>query len=406
MAVDLKSRNRFLAGRNPIIHVAEEAFTTTVVGSWPRPSWLLQELRRKNRGEISYERFSEVADEAVLLAVKYQEDAGIEVVTDGEQRRDNFYSFVADKLEGIRLMSVAELMDYVQDRQRFEEMLSRLDVPAFAIKSPVVVGPIRKRRPIALDELQFLREHTKRRIKVPLPGPYMLTRASWVEPLSREAYWSREDLAMEYVRLLREEIVALAEAGAHFVQLDEPTLTEVVYGGVSQQTFMCAAIMAKTDPKEELEFATELINKTVRGITGVKIGVHVCRGNWTRSEGSLLRGDYKPLIPYFQEMKVDQFVLEFATERAGSLSVFEGASGIRELGLGVVNPRTEEVESVDSIVARAREALRYFDPDKIYLNPDCGFGTFAESPVNMAPVAYRKLRSMVLAAEVLRKEYS
>ncbi|MEM2700845.1 MAG: vitamin-B12 independent methionine synthase, partial [Nitrososphaerota archaeon] len=84
----------------------------------------------------------------------------------------------------------------------------------------------------------------------------------------------------------------------------------------------------------------------------------------------------------------------------------EGASGIRELGLGVVNPRTEEVESVDSIVARAREVLRYFDPDKIYLNPDCGFGTFAESPVNMAPVAYRKLRSMVLAAEVLRKEYS
>jgi len=194
--------------------VRQEAFTTSVVGSWPRPAWLLQELRRKNRGEISYEQFSEVADEAVLLAIKYQEDAGIDVITDGEQRRDNFYSFVADKLEGIKLMTVAELMDYVQDKSRFEEMLSRLDVPAFAIKSPVVVGPIRKRRQIALDELLFLKEHTKRRIKVPLPGPYMLTRASWVEPLSREAYWSREDLAMEYVRLLREEILQLAEAGA------------------------------------------------------------------------------------------------------------------------------------------------------------------------------------------------
>jgi len=386
--------------------VKRETFITSVVGSWPRPAWLLQELRRKNRGEISYEQFSEVADEAVLLAIKYQEDAGIDVITDGEQRRDNFYSFVADKLEGIKLMSVAELMDYVQDRRRFEEMLSRLDVPAFAIKSPVVVGPIRKRRPITLDELQFLKEHTKRRIKVPLPGPYMLTRASWVEPLSREAYWSREDLAMEYVRLLREEIIKLAEAGAHFVQLDEPTLTEVVYGGVSTQTFMCAAIMAKTDPKEELEFATELINKTVKGITGVKIGIHVCRGNWTKAEGSLLRGDYAPLIPYFQEMKVDQFVLEFATERAGSLNVFEGASGIREIGLGVVNPRTDEVERVDSIVSKVREALRYFDPDKIYLNPDCGFGTFAESPVNRAPVAYRKLRSMVEAAEKLRREYA
>lgn len=383
-----------------------ETFVTTVVGSWPRPNWLLSELRRKNRGEMTYEQFSEAADEAVLLAVKYQEDAGIDVVTDGEQRRDNFYSFVADKLEGVRLMSVAELMDYVQDKRRFEEVLSRLDVPAFSIKSPVVVGPIRKRRPLALDELEFLREHTRRRIKVPLPGPYMLTRASWVEPLSRNAYWSREDLATEYVRLLREEMVRLAEAGAHFVQLDEPTLMEVVYGEASQQTFMCAAIMSKVDPREELEFATELINRTVKGVTGVKIGVHVCRGNWTRSEDSLLSGDYSPLIPYFQEMKVDQFVLEFATSRAGEVRVFADASGIRELGLGVINPRTDDVEPTEFIKSRVREALNYFDPERVYLNPDCGFGTFAESPVNRAPVAYRKLKSMVRAAEELRKEYA
>ncbi|MCS7117544.1 MAG: cobalamin-independent methionine synthase II family protein [Thaumarchaeota archaeon] len=386
--------------------MSESFFVTSVVGSWPRPNWLLAELRRKNKGELSYERFSEAADEAVLIAVKYQEDAGIDVLTDGEQRRDNFYSFVVDKLEGVKLMSVAELLDYVKDRRRFEEALSRLDVPAFAIKSPVVVGPIRKRRPLALDELAFLKEHTRRRIKVPLPGPYMLTRASWVEPLSRNAYWSREDLATEYVRILREEIIALADAGAHFVQLDEPTLMEVVYGDVSQQTFMCAAIMAKTDPKEELEFATELVNRTVKGVTGVRVGVHVCRGNWTKAEGSLLTGDYSPLIPYFQEMKVDQFVLEFATARAGEIKVFADASGVKELGLGVVNPRTDEVELSDFIKAKVREAVKYFDPDRIYLNPDCGFGTFAESPVNRAPVAYEKLKSMVKAAEELRKEFA
>ncbi|BAJ50821.1 hypothetical protein CSUB_C0968 [Candidatus Caldarchaeum subterraneum] len=121
-----------------------DLFPTTVVGSWPRPSWLLAELKRKNRGEISYDEFSSVADEAVLLAVKYQEDAGIDIITDGEQRRDNF--FVADKLDGLKLMTVAEVIDYVEDKSRYEQMLRALDVSAFAIKSPVAVGPIKKKR--------------------------------------------------------------------------------------------------------------------------------------------------------------------------------------------------------------------------------------------------------------------
>jgi len=380
-------------------------FPTTVVGSMPRPAWLLTELKRKNRGEISYEEFSSIADEAVLLAVKYQEDAGIDILTDGEQRRDNFYSFVADKLEGIKLMTVAEVMDYVEDKSRYEQMLRNLDVPAFAIKSPVAVGPIRRKRPIALDELLFLRKHTRHEIKIPLPGPYMLTRASWIDPVSRNAYWDREELAKEYVRLLREEIIQLRDNGASFIQLDEPTLTEIVYGEASRQTFMCAAIFSKIDPKKELNFATELINKTVKGITGVKLGVHVCRGNWSRREESLLKGDYGPLIPYFQEMKVDQLVLEFATQRAGDLSVFRDVSDTRELGLGVVNPRTSEVEREDQIISKVEEAIRYFDPSRIYLNPDCGFGTFAESPVNTATTAYQKLEAMVRAAAKLRTKY-
>ncbi|GBC68596.1 5-methyltetrahydropteroyltriglutamate--homocysteine methyltransferase [archaeon HR01] len=383
-----------------------DLFPTTVVGSWPRPSWLLAELKRKNRGEISYDEFSSVADEAVLLAVKYQEDAGIDIITDGEQRRDNFYSFVADKLDGLKLMTVAEVMDYVEDKSRYEQMLRALDVPAFAIKSPVAVGPIKKKRSIALDEMQFLRRHTRKQIKIPLPGPYMLTRASWIDPVSRYAYWDREELATEYVRLLREEITQLRDGGASFIQLDEPTLTEIVYGQASKQTFMCAAIFSKVDPKEELEFATELINRTVKGLSGVKLGVHVCRGNWSRKEESLLKGDYGPLIPYFQEMKVDQLVLEFATQRAGELSVFADVSSFKELGLGVVNPRTSEVENSEQIVSKVEEAIRYFDPEKIYLNPDCGFGTFAESPVNTSSTAFQKLEVMVKAAEKLRAKYA
>ena len=377
-----------------------------MVGSWPRPNWLLEELKRKNAGEIRYEEFSGKADDAVLLAVRSQEDAGLDVVTDGEQRRDSFYSFVADKVDGIKLLSVAELIDYVEEKAMYERILRTLDVPAFAIKSPVAVGEIKRRRPLAADELLFLRRHTKHRIKVPLPGPFMLTRASWVEPLSRDAYRTREELAKAYVKLLREEIIELRDAGASFVQLDEPTLTEVVYGEANNTTFMCTAILSKVDPKEELNFATELINEVTKGISGIKIGVHVCRGNWSRNDDTLLSGDYSPLIPYFQQMKVDQLVLEFATERAGSLSVFDGVADGKEIGLGVVNPRTDQVENTQQIVAKAREAAKYFDPSRIYLNPDCGFATFAEVPLNAAETAQRKLSAMARAAVELRKEYA
>lgn len=386
--------------------LTREAFQTSVVGSWPRPEWLLDELGKKNQGDLSYDEFSVKADDAVLLAVKYQEDAGLDIVTDGEQRRDSFYSFVADKLDGIKLMSMADLMAYIKDKSRYEQMLRARDVPAFAIKTPVAVDTITRKRPLALDELQFLKQHTKKNVKVSLPGPYMLTRASWIEPLSKKGYSSREELGKEYARLLREEIIQLRDAGASFVQLDEPSLTEIIYGEASMQTFMCAVITSKVEPKEELTFATELINDVTQGITGVKTGLHVCRGNWSKKEETLLSGDYAPLIKYFGAMKVDQFVLEFATSRAGNLSVLEGLPREKEIGLGVVNPRTDFVETPERIAAKVREATKYFDPSHIYLNPDCGFATFAETPLNTAKVAYEKLKAMARASADLRKEYS
>src|SRR6266852_7973696 len=98
-------------------------FPVTVVGSWPRPPWLIQALRKRQSGESSFEDFNAVADDAVLASVKYQEDAGVDIVSDGEQRRDNFYSFVVEKVSGIRLMKVSELLDYSKDRARFEETL-------------------------------------------------------------------------------------------------------------------------------------------------------------------------------------------------------------------------------------------------------------------------------------------
>jgi 5-methyltetrahydropteroyltriglutamate--homocysteine methyltransferase len=381
-------------------------FPVTVVGSWSRPAWLVQALRRRQAGELSNEEFNRIADEAVLAAVKYQEDAGVDIVTDGEVRRDNFYSFVVEKLSGMKLTKVSELLDYVKDRAGFEEVLRALDVPAFAIKSPIAVEKIGRRQGLALDELDFLKQHTTRQTKIPLPGPYLLTRSSWFEGLSGKAYPIPEELSKDIVAILREEIVALRDRGVDFIQFDEPSLSQVVYGDEAGETFMCAALSSRKDPTDELEFAVRLMNETVAGIDGVKFGVHVCRGNWSRKEEVLLKGNYGPLLPYLMQMHIDQLVLEMATPRAGELDVFKEYANEKELGLGVVNPRTDEIESPAMIVQRVKQVLQYFEPTKIYLNPDCGFGTFAERCVNTPETAYRKLKAISEAAEMLRQEYA
>jgi 5-methyltetrahydropteroyltriglutamate--homocysteine methyltransferase len=385
----------------------QKLFPVTVVGSWTRPAWLVQALRRRQAEELSAADFNLIADDAALAAIKYQEDAGVDIVSDGEVRRDNFYSFVVDKLSGMRLMKLSELLDYMKDRAGFEEILRALDVPAFAIKSPIAVGKVRESEAgLAVEEAKFLKAHTARQTKVPIPGPYLLTRSSWFEGLSDQAYPTREDLAQDVVRILKRECQELKRAGVDFIQLDEPSISQVVYGDEAEQTFMCAALGSRSDPADELEFAVRLVNETVSGIDGVKFGVHVCRGNWSRREDVLLSGNYGPLLPWLMRMNVSQLVLEMATPRAGEVEVFKEYSNEKELGLGVVNPRTEQIETPALIVQRVKEVLKYFDPGKIYLNPDCGFGTFAERCVNNPQTAYRKLKTITEAAAILRREYA
>jgi len=379
-------------------------FPVTVVGSWPRPAYLLEALRKRQAGQLSFEEFNAVADRAVLEALRYQEDAGVDIVSDGEQRRDNFYSFIVEKLDGVKLMSLADIMDVVEDKASFDKILRQADAPAFAIHNTTAVGKLSPKRPLALDEYQFLREHTDRPIKVPLPGPYLLARSMWVKGISDSAYPTQESLAVDLVEILRDELIALRDAGCEFVQFDEPVLTDVVFNaGVKERTFMCASMSASSgDPTKELIFATRLINSITEGVDGVKTGVHVCRGNWSRKDEVLLKGSYAPLVPTMMGMHIDQLVLEYATPRAGELAAFEHYPQKKEIGLGVANPRSDEIETADFIVGKVKEALQYFAPEQIYLNPDCGFGTFAERPMNPAEIAAKKLRAIAEAAHELR----
>jgi len=371
----------------------------TTVGSWPRSESVLRALGRRRRGEVGAAEFLEVARAGVRAAVDAQVDAGVDIVTDGEQTRDNFYSFVANKLDGVRLMTLAEMLEIVEDKAGFRRLLDTLDVPAFSISNPTCVGKVRLREPLAADDLAYLKTLTDRPVKVTLPGPYLLTRAMWVPEASRTAYPDKEALGADVAAILREEVRRLADGGADFIQLDEPVLTELVFAQGRTRTFMCAALAARKDPREELEFALDLVGRVLGDVHDVRTGLHVCRGNWSRDESTLLAGSYAPLQSWFERVPVRQLVLEYATPRAGEVI----DPGGKELGWGAVNPRSDEIESPGAIARRIERVLAVVPAERLFLNPDCGFGTFAARPMNSPEVAARKLAALVTAARAVRE---
>ena len=373
-------------------------FPVTTVGSWPRPPHVAEAMRAYRRSQIDRAALDRIAGDAIVELLHRQEALGCDIVTDGELRRDNFYSFVAGKLSGVRLMTLAEMLDVVEDKAGFEQLLQTLDVPAYSISSPICVARIARREPLTVDDLAFARRHTDLPIKVTLPGPYLLTRAMYVPELTRACYADKEALAEDVVALLRAELEELRAAGAEFIQLDEPVLSEVAFAPGRTRTFMCAALAARSDPAEELEFAVALINRVVSGFDGLRLGLHVCRGNWSRDESTLLSGGYQALKPYLDRLHVTQLVLEYATARAGSLIPFEG----KELGLGVVNPRTDQIETPAEIRQAVEAALRLYSAERVFLNPDCGFGTFSNRPMNTLANASAKVAAMAAAARDLR----
>ena len=380
-------------------------FPTTVIGSWPRTNEVKRAMRDKRAGRMTEAEFHSIADQAVLQCLKWQEDAGIDIVTDGEQRRDNFISFVAEHLNNVRMLTVSELLDYVEDKASFEEILGTLDVPAFSMSNPAATGKISRKKSLALNDYLFLKKHTDKAVKVALPGPYLLTRSMYVEGLSKDAYPTKEDLAIDIIKVLREEMEDLIAAGVEFVQFDEPVLTELVFTQKNaNRTFMCGALTAKADAEEEIAFALDLMNQVTDGMQGrgTRIGVHVCRGNWSTQEEVLLKGPYYPLVPYFSNVNVDQLILEYATPRAGEIAAIHEFGG-KEIGFGIVNPRTETVETVEEIIERVQEVRKYVSDEKIFLNPDCGFGTFAQRPMNSDEIAFEKLKAMSQAAKRLRE---
>ncbi len=388
----------------PVAAPAIAPLSVMGIGSWPRPRWMVQAVHDHLEGRLPDADFQATADDAVRLAVAAQVRAGVDVVTDGEQRRDNYASFVGGLLDNCLLVPLTDLLPLVDDPEHFREQMRSVDVPADKVRHPAVLGPLGRSRPLAVHELEFVTTLTPAPVKVALPGPYLLTRTMWMECLSENAYASRERLAEDIVRVLREELHFLLEAGAAIVQFDEPVLSEVVFGApAATRTFMCGALSGKQEPAVELAFARDLINRVVAGVPRSRVAMHMCRGNWTADESVALAGDYRPLLPLLGSLEVGTVFLELCTPRAGEMAVLAELPRDCRIGVGVVNQKSARVETVGEVIDQGREAIRLFGADRVLFTPDCGFATFADNPVSSAAIAEQKLKVIVEAADVLRR---
>ena len=390
--------------------MTNSSFLVSLLGSMPRSKKLLTAKRKLNKGNIDLKTYQEILDEETKYVVELQENNYIDIITSGELNRDNYVSFIAERLDGVTMMSMADMFDYIEDKQGFEQILEILDVPAISIKNAICTGKVKYNKPLVADEMIELKKLTNKKIKATLPGPYLITRSMWLPALSKQYYDSKDSLGEDIIKVLKEEIDSLAKIGIDVIQFDEPVLTEVVFSEGKTRSFMCAALSEKKDPTEELKFATKLIKSVIDYAKEkeILVSLHVCRGNWSRDESILLTGPYTPLLPLFEETLPNILTLEFSTPRAGEISSLFSSTLIRDnciLGLGVMNPRTDDIEPLEDILNRVEEVMQYIPKERIWLNPDCGFATFANRPVSTMEIIDKKLARLNEAKITLRKLY-
>jgi 5-methyltetrahydropteroyltriglutamate--homocysteine methyltransferase len=345
-------------------------FPTTVVGSMPRPQYVKDLLRSGDRAGDYDARWQRRMDDAVRMVIGMQEQAGIDIVSDGEWRRESYVDVVAEMAHGFRWVQRSE----------------------FAYHQ-VICEPMRPRRPgVIAEEARFLRENTDRRVKVCLPSPYLVGERMWVPEHSQGAYATRQEFCEALVPVLRQELLAIRDVGVDVIQLDEPHLCVLVDPQVRAKF---------AEPEAEMTRAVEMINRIVEGVSGVTLAVHLCRRNWGR-RGWGAAGGYEAILPHIQRLKVDQLMLEFSIPVAGDVAILRELPAHVKIGLGCVDVRFPKIDAPEEIVARVEKAVEHVGAERITLNPDCGFAPGKDHEIPLGE-AYAKLKSEALAAQRLRE---
>ena len=347
-------------------------FAAGHVGSLPRPK-NVQDMLPDHPGQESADssRTSRM-DAAVGYAIALQETAGLDLVSDGEWRRHAYTHVIADIASG-----------FSPDPRPGRWGIS-------------VSEPLQVVRPgLIAEEAGFLVDATDRATKVCVPSPYLLGVRLWEAEMSSAAYPTRESFIDALVPILHDEAVTLAASGVSVIQVDEPHLCVLVDPEV-RATFH--------DPQYEMDLAVAKINEVLGGINGVRTALHLCRRNWGR-RGWGAEGGYGPIIDSMKSIKVDQYVMEFSIPAAGDVAILKEMPDDSLIGLGCVECRFEKIDTPEEIVARVEEALKYVEPERLSLNPDCGFspGRASEVPLDEA---YLKLKNEAEAARRLRDKYA
>lgn len=354
--------------------MAKLLFPTSVVGSMPRSQFVLDLINDKP--PLSPERYQKEMDAAIGYIVALQEHAGVDVLTDGEWRRKSYIGVIAELAHGFEL-------GYNPDDGRPWTIV----VDKLAAKKPGFIA----------NEITFLKKITHRKIKATLPSPALLGERMWHPEKSKKAYPNRDDFVRDCVPVLHRELELIKQAGADIAQIDDPHLCLFVDPKVRAQY---------SNADAAADFSVDMVNQVVEGVKEIKLAVHLCRRAGARVRGEAqFQGGYDPILSQLNRLKVNHLTMEFTAPGAGDMAVFEKLREDLEIGLGCVSVAPGQVDSAETIVKRVQQAVQFLAPERITLNPDCGFAPGSGAVVSMDE-AYQKLRNEVAAAEMLRSKYS
>lgn len=338
-------------------------FPTTIVGSFPQPEWLIDRaklagrfpprVRARELWRIPPQYLEEAQNDATLMAIRAQEEAGLDIVSDGEIRRESYSNRFATALDGVDLDNPG----------------TALDRSGHPNPVPRIVGRIRRRHPVEVEDLKFLRAHTDRQVKITVPGPFTM-----LQQAQNDFYKTEEEAAMDYAEAVNAEIRDLFAAGADVVQIDEPYM--------------------QARPEKARQYGLAALNRALEGITGTT-AVHICFGYAAIIHE---RPSGYSFLPELAQCSCRQVSVETAQSHldCSALAALDG----KRVMVGCIDLSTPEVESVGTIVERIRRALPYVKAENVILAPDCGMKYLPRE------AAIGKLRAMVAAARVLREEHA
>src|SRR5437660_2196511 len=338
-------------------------FPTTLVGSYPQPEWLIDReklagrfpprVRAKELWRVAEPRLVEAQVEAPLLAIRAQERAGLDIITDGEIRRESYSNRFATALEGIDI----------------DHPGTALDRSGHPNPVPRIVGKIRRKHPVEVEDLLFLRKNTSRKTKITVPGPFTMSQQA-----QNDFYKSAEEAAMDYAVAVNEEIRDLFAAGADIVQIDEPYM--------------------QARPEKAREYGLKALNRALGGVKGTT-AVHICFGYAAIIHA---RPSGYSFLPELAGSPVQQVSIETAQSNLDT-AVLAKLPG-KKIMVGCIDLSDMTVETPPQVADRVRRALEHVKPEDVIVAPDCGMKYLPRE------VAFGKMKAMVEGAKLLRAEYS